>query len=55
MHKPHALARHAQNYLIAVFVLIGLLITKYIGWWWTDISTSLVLAAHSIKEGLQAL
>jgi divalent metal cation (Fe/Co/Zn/Cd) transporter len=41
--------------LLAVFVLVGLLITKYIGWWWADIATSLVLAAYSIKEGLQAL
>jgi divalent metal cation (Fe/Co/Zn/Cd) transporter len=41
--------------LLAVSVLIGLLITKYIGWWWADIAASIVLAVYSIKEGLQEL
>jgi divalent metal cation (Fe/Co/Zn/Cd) transporter len=41
--------------LLAVSVLIGLLITKYIGWWWADIAGGVVLAAYSIKEGLQVL
>ncbi len=40
--------------LLAVSVLIGLLATTYLGWWWTDSAASLVIVFYGIKEALHA-
>ena len=40
--------------LLASAVLMGLLLTKYFGWWWPDIAGALILATYSLKEAVQA-
>ncbi|MFI7542358.1 cation transporter [Actinoplanes sp. NPDC049599] len=41
------------TYLSAV-VLVGLLLTATLGWWWADPVAALVIAAVAIREGIEA-
>ncbi len=41
--------------LLAVSVLIGLLVTAYLGWWWADSIASLVIVFYGIQEAVHTL
>jgi divalent metal cation (Fe/Co/Zn/Cd) transporter len=38
--------------LLAVSVLVGLLLSTYLGWWWADILSSLVIVFYGIREAV---